>query len=255
MGGDHFEMTLVALLLLLLCIGLSLCKLNDPLAAGDVEVSSQKLSELKETLSRRRLDSSSTCNLTRYNEWLNEPYIGVLAPDSAFWMYQTQPQIVLNNYFALNLAVRSCVRYFENLYFYRSGRMGPITIQDSYKIMCREYCLESDVIHQTAMNVSSCSCLELSTQPDEVAYTKEGDWCRHNTGHLLCGLVGYCGVWNCRIDDFMCPRYEWNKKVIPLKGPGTCIRGAASRSIDGFSSGWLAMLLTGVATVLSLYFG
>jgi len=29
----------------------------------------------------------------------------------------------------------------------------------------------------------------------------------------------------------MCPRYEWNKKHIPLKGIGSCERGAASRSI------------------------
>jgi len=36
-------------------------------------------------------------------------------------------------------------------------------------------------------------------------------------------------IWDCRIDDFMCPRYEWDKKHIPLKGIGSCERGAAPR--------------------------
>lgn len=213
-------------------------KLNDPLESDgrmplefNIEGHTQALEILNNKLDRRRLQSSieSTCNLTRYQQWLNERYIGFLASDSAFWMYQTQPQIVLNNFFAMSLALRGCQRMFESLYLYRSGRMGPINIQDSYKIMCRDYCIENDNLHEIAMNITGCSCLELSTQPGDISFTKEGDWCSQNTARLLCDIVGYCGVWNCRIDDFMCPRYEWNKKIIPYKGPGTCIRGAAAR--------------------------
>lgn len=217
-------------------------------------MSESDLIHLQDQLSRRRLSSDSTCNLTRYQEWLNEEYSGVLASDSTFWIYQTQSQIVLNNFFALNLAVRDCTRMFQQLTYYRAGRMGPVTVQDAYKIMCRTYCLQSDEIHQIAMNVSGCSCLELSTQEGEVAYKVPGDWCSQNTARLLCDLVGYCGVWDCRIDDFMCPRYEWNKKVIPYKGPGTCVRGAASRSMAMGRSQTVLVVVTVVVSWLSYYY-
>jgi hypothetical protein len=208
-----------------------------------MEESKRQYAELELSLNNRRLASTSTCNLTRYKVWLNERYDGVLASDSKFWMYQEKPNIVLNNFFALNLAVSGCTRYLDSLYTYRSGRMGPVTVQDSYKIMCRDYCLENDAIHEVAMNVAGCSCLELSTQSSDGSYTKEGDWCRHNSARLLCDLVGYCGIWNCRIDDFMCPRYEWNKKIIPLIGPGSCIRGAAPRGIVSLGTFPLLLLI------------
>lgn len=169
------------------------------------------------------------CNVTLYKLWKQETYFGELSSDSNFWRYQTQPQIVLTNELALELSLRGCKRLFSSLYHYKAGRMGPITIQDAYKIMCRPYCLENDNLHQQAMAASGCSCTELSTPPDDVSYTKEGDWCYHNTGRLLCDMLGYCGIWNCRLDDFMCPRYEWNKKYIDYKGPGTCVRGSAAR--------------------------
>lgn len=244
------ELQILVLLMLAL---LALSQLSTPMPK-DIEDSLNQLKQLEDNISRRRLQTTSTCNLTRYKEWLNERYIGVLSADSEFWMYQTQPQIILNNFFALNLAVRGCQRKFESLYLYRAGRMGPVTVQDAYKIMCREYCLESDNIHELAMNITGCSCLELSTQSDEISYTMEGDWCRHNTARMLCDMIGYCGVWNCRIDDFMCPRYEWNKKVIPLKGPGTCIRGAGFRSFSTLSPG-LTLLLALLVGLLGLLYG
>ncbi len=169
------------------------------------------------------------CNVTLYKLWKQETYYGQLSSDANFWRYQTQPQIVLTNELALELSLRGCKRLFSSLYYYKAGRMGPITIQDAYKIMCRPYCLENDELHQKAMLASGCSCIELSTPSDDVSYTKEGDWCYHNTGRLLCDMLGYCGIWDCRLDDFMCPRYEWNKKYIDYKGPGTCVRGAATK--------------------------
>lgn len=125
----------------------------------------------------------------------------------------------------------ACVNDFDMLYYYLAGRIGPIDIQHSYKIMCREVCLASDELHQDAMAYSGCSCLELSTQESDQSWHIEGDFCLENTARLLCDRVGYCGIWDCRIDDFMCPRYEWNKKHIPLKGIGSCERGAASPSV------------------------
>lgn len=173
--------------------------------------------------------ASADCSRAKYEEWKKQEYIGPLASDSTFWRYQTQKkEIILTNYLALELSVAACTKEFDLLYYYLAGRMGPIDIQHSYKIMCRDVCLETDAIHEAAMAYSGCSCLELSTQEKDPSYHIEGDFCLHNTARMLCDKVGYCGVWNCRIDDFMCPRYEWNKKMIPFKGIGTCERGAAT---------------------------
>lgn len=173
-------------------------------------------------------EGPASCNMTLYQNWANERYVGVLSSDVDFWIYQTQPQVVLTNALALQLVVIFCKRQFTHLYFYKAGQSGPITIQNAYKPMCSTYCLQSDILHQRAMAVSGCDCLELSTQPTSDAYTAEGDWCTHNSGRLLCDMVGYCGVWECDINDFMCPRYEWNKKQIPYIGPGTCTSGTIS---------------------------
>lgn len=175
--------------------------------------------------------SVAECNLQAYEQWKEEIYTGELATVDSFWIYQThQSSFPLKNGLAIQLAVSACVNDFDLLYYYLAGRVGPIDIQHSYKIMCRQVCTASDDLHEQAMAVSGCSCLELSTQPDDDSYHIEGDFCRENTARLLCDKIGYCGIWDCRIDDFMCPRYEWNKKYIPLKGIGSCVRGAAPRT-------------------------
>ena len=182
---------------------------------------------LNSTTNLRGLATTSTCDLDAFTSWKNLLYSGPLAKDSTFWIYQVQQDFVLTNGLAMELAVAACTNRFTLLHTYKAGRSGPITIQDTYKVMCKTDCLESDNLHEQAMTASGCSCLELSTQPSETSYHIEGDWCSENTARLLCTMTGYCGVWNCRIDDFMCPRYEWNKKSIPLKGPGTCDRNSA----------------------------
>jgi hypothetical protein len=183
------------------------------------------------TLASVYAQETSTCDLSAYQQWKNQEYIGPLASDASFWRYQTQrDEIKLTNFLAMELAVAACTKRFDLLYYYLAGKMGPIDIQHSYKTMCRDVCLESDAIHEAAMAASGCSCLELSTQETDPSYHIQGDFCRANTARLLCDRVGYCGVWDCRIDDFMCPRYEWNKKLIPFKGMGTCVRGAATRT-------------------------
>lgn len=172
----------------------------------------------------------AVCNTTKYDVWLNKKYQGILSTDSSFWRYQTQTEIVLTNYLALEQSVAYCKKSFGNLLYFKAGRSGPVSIQDAYRVMCNSYCLESDKLHQDAMSISSCSCIELSTQPSDPSFIAEGDWCQHNSARILCNMLDYCGIWNCRLSDFMCPRYEWNKKYIPLKAHGTCIRGAASTS-------------------------
>jgi hypothetical protein len=199
------------------------------LLSNSVSSSSSRVVEIINPESRRLAVNVTQCDLQAYKTWFNKKYTGTLAADSAFWMYQTQTQITLSNGLAMGLAHSNCKRLFDSLYFYRAGRMGPISIQDSYKIMCKSYCLEMDSLHEAAMAASQCSCLELSTPKTDTAFTREGDWCFQNSARMLCNIIGYCGVWNCRVSDYMCPRYEWNKKIIPLKGPGTCIRGSSPR--------------------------
>jgi hypothetical protein len=174
----------------------------------------------------------STCNITKFDEWKNKEYTGSLAANSAFWRYQTQSFFVLRNGLAIQLAVEACRNRFKLLYYFKSGKMGPVDDQTIWKQMCHEYCLESDVMHEEAIAYTGCTCLELSTKPDDPSYNIYGDFCLENSGRILCTEMELCGVWNCRIDDFTCPRYEYNKKLTPYKGFGTCVRSAAATSFS-----------------------
>ena len=164
------------------------------------------------------------CNLDSYDTWKDEAYVGILLTDPSFWRYQTQLQFQLSNGLALDLAVAKCKERLTLLSQFRAGKSGPVDIQNIYKAMCKDECLQSDIMHQDAMTYTGCTCLELSTNKTDPSFRVEGDWCMHNSARLLCDLLGFCGIWGCRIDDFMCPRYEWNKKLIPLKGLGNCDR-------------------------------
>jgi len=180
-------------------------------------------------------NGSIACDISVYNTWKDQLYDGPLKYDATFWRYQAQTFFKLTNFLALELAVASCSREFDSLGFYLAGRMGPIYIQDGYNIMCKQECLEVDRLILEVLQLSQCSCLELSTQPIDPAYHIKGDMCLRNTARMLCDKIGYCGIWNCRIDDFMCPRYEWNKKVIPFEGHGSCISSAFRLSCLQFS--------------------
>ena len=192
-------------------------------------------------------DSPPSCNVTLYKSWRAEQYLGYLSTDPNFWRYQTQTQFVLTKGLALELVVAKCTDKFKLLYEFKAGRSGPIDIQHSYKSMCSDVCIEADRMSLEALTISGCSCEDLSTQPSSPYYKRAGDWCESNSARLLCNTVGYCGVWNCRIGDFMCPRYEWNKKYVLLKGPGTCNRNSASRT--GFA--WA--VTAGAVLALAMY--
>eukprot|EP01038_Epipyxis_sp_PR26KG_P010776 gene10776-14469_t len=188
------------------------------------------------------------CNSTALETWKAETYEGILSADPTFWIYQAQKQLVLTNQLALELATSACENKFYLLSLYEAGRMGPINLQYSYDVMCSKFCLESDKIHQDVMKASGCSCLELSTQPNSNAYHIYGDWCRQNTARMLCDDIGYCGIWNCRMDDFMCPRYEWDKMLIPLRGLGSCNSGVKNI----YSIAFIAFLTCGMILLLMI---
>jgi len=196
------------------------------------------------------LKCSSECDKTKsYNNWKDSLYQGPLQFDATFWRYQAQTFFKLTNFLALELAITSCTREFDSLKYYQAGRMGPVYIQDGYNIMCREECLEVDRLILEVLELTGCSCLELSTQPEDPAYHIKGDLCLRNTARVLCDKIGYCGIWNCRIDDFMCPRYEWNKKVIPFKGAGSCISSAFRLSCMHFTT----MVLVAIVFVYNIF--
>ncbi len=178
--------------------------------------------------------SPPSCNLTLYTQWKSSPYDGVLINDPSFWRYQTQLQFVLSKGLALELAVAKCANRFKLLQNFKAGKGGPVDIQNVWKAMCKDECLQSDIMHQDAMDSTGCDCLQLSTQESELSYRVPGDWCSHNSARMLCDMLGFCGIWECRIGDFMCPRYEWNKRMIPLKGPGHCDRDAAASTTYKF---------------------
>lgn len=168
------------------------------------------------------------CNTTAFDLWkkMNYPTSsknGInLHSDPNFWIYQTQSQIELTNGLALDLSYTTCLQQFRDLITFKGGRHGPLDEQHTYDVMCSTYCRESDVLHHQAMCCSGCTCLELSTQVNDTAYHVEGDYCRKNTGRLICHLLGYCGVWNCLLGDFACPRFEYNIKNIDWRGSGSC---------------------------------
>ena len=188
------------------------------------EKKKRALQGVPDTAAPTMAPTTPNCDLQAFDTWKNEAYVGILLTDPSFWRYQTQLQFQLSNGLALDLAVAKCKERLLLLSEFKAGRTGPVDVQNIWKAMCKDECMQSDVMHEMAMDASGCNCLELSTSQNDTSYRVEGDWCLHNSARLLCDLLGFCGRWGCRIDDFMCPRYEWNKKLIPLKGLGSCDR-------------------------------
>ena len=196
----------------------------------------------------------TVCNLSRIEQWNKVKYTGPLARIPTFWIYQVQPQIVLTQELALDMTLGNCEKHLQDLYTFRAGRPGPIDIQHAFKAMCTPDCLESDNLHQSLMQYTGCSCMKLSFQPTDPLYTSDGSLCKRNTGRLLCDKIGFCGIWKCSLNDFMCPRYEFNKKIIPLKGKyGSCSKillNTATRKNGGFYMSTFRILATVLITIL-----
>jgi len=216
------------------------------------------------------------CTPELFSSWKMLKYTGALANQPSFWRYQTQVTFVLTKGLALDLAVAACKDKLDLLREFLSGRSGPVQVQYAYKAMCTAECLQNDVMHQDALRYTGCSCTDLSTQApkprgeneDERSYLSRtrnssyhvpNDWCMQNSARMLCKQLGFCGVWNCKVDDFMCPRYEWNKKNIPLKGKGSCVKnrdevksaaGPRRRVGMGASMSWVTLLVVVIMTVL-----
>ncbi|ETV87875.1 hypothetical protein, variant 8 [Aphanomyces astaci] len=99
-----------------------------------------------------------------------------------------------------------CEASIEYLKLRLAGRFGPVLQSDIQTVMCSTSCMDSDVMHQSAMERSHCSCTQLSTD----SFISQ-DFCRQNSARLLCSILGVCGTWGCGLHDFMCPRYDWDR--------------------------------------------
>jgi|AntRauTorckE5430_2_1112549.scaffolds.fasta_scaffold04721_3 hypothetical protein len=112
--------------------------------------------------------------------------------------------------------------------------------QGIHDTMCSVHCLTSDKMRIAVMNITGCSCSELSTTPVDELYKESGDWCKESSGQYLCDEIGNCGKWKCTLDDFECKRKEYNTMYVPLKGYGNdCSSSINSHLIEWGVIGFL----------------
>lgn len=116
----------------------------------------------------------------------------------------------------LQIYTQDCWQSLVDLKVNKAGGFGPIDEKAIHDRMCK-WCLDADILRMEAMEFSACDCAELSTpQPYHIKW----DFCQFNSARMLCKLHERCGKWECRLDDFMCPRYEWNREF-PICGSAT----------------------------------
>jgi hypothetical protein len=122
-----------------------------------------------------------------------------------------------------------------------------ISISMAHGLSCTFLCVFTNTPLRATLAVpclAGCDCLQLSTPADSIYYHIEGDFCHGNSGRILCRVLERCGIWNCRIGDFNCPRHEYNKLVIPYGGTGDC------QSAGGVLRPGLAVIVVAVASLL-----
>eukprot|EP00518_Triparma_eleuthera_P003775 CAMPEP_0182455444 /NCGR_PEP_ID=MMETSP1319-20130603/1606_1 /TAXON_ID=172717 /ORGANISM="Bolidomonas pacifica, Strain RCC208" /LENGTH=260 /DNA_ID=CAMNT_0024653501 /DNA_START=106 /DNA_END=884 /DNA_ORIENTATION=- len=197
-------------------------------------------------------ETSATCNMTLYNIWANREFSGldtedIIAETNTRWWnivkYDKDNPFILRNAHAVDVLGTKCRQYMQALKVGISGRHGPVPPQAIYDVMCTDFCTVNDLEREVAMQESGCNCMDLSTKPTEVGYSVPGDWCRENSGRMMCDELEYCGVWECALFDFSCPRMEYNTLNIELRGsPGEC--GAAFGRFAGV--GGLAVVVVAV---------
>ena len=102
-----------------------------------------------------------------------------------------------------------------------AGSHGPVSDQHVHVEMCNEHCLLTDSLRQIAMSYSGCNCVQLPSSSSEGYYLPlNKDWCEQNSARILCDELEICGQWICAMNDFHCPRRDYNAKEIPIKGRG-----------------------------------
>ena len=134
--------------------------------------------------------------------------------------YNLPTPFLLSNGQTMELSGYSCQTLLRQLKLEIAGDHGPVSPQSIFGEMCHMHCLFNDELRQQALDMSQCTCLQLSSQKEDLQYHKRGDWCHFNSGRLLCTELERCGIWNCRLEDFHCPRREYDRMYILGKGLG-----------------------------------
>lgn len=174
-----------------------------------------------------------------------------------------RPHGMLTNGVVMDKLAEMCQLALKELKLDLAGRHGATDVQNMYYIMCGQYCLMSDEMHVRAMAVSKCNCVELSTFQSgespvkvigsELQYHTAGDFCKRNSARMLCNIHEECGVWECELSDFMCPRHEWahgTSMVRGMKLPNICSRAARGASTPHvWVTALVALLAMGFAVV------
>ena len=189
--------------------------------------------------------NSTACSLATYNKWYESPYedvsqatiieselmtyYSIRRDEARTWEImefdKTQLEFrrgrgSISNGQAMELSAEWCRSGLASLLTDLAGGHGPVSDQALHDTMCN-YCYLSDELRIIAMNISSCDCLQLSTTEDLATYIREGDFCRMNSGQLLCdAFPKRCSQEYCLLKDFTCPRREYDAILVPLKGLG-----------------------------------
>mmetsp|Transcript_25110 Transcript_25110/g.37545 ORF Transcript_25110/g.37545 Transcript_25110/m.37545 type:complete len:237 (+) Transcript_25110:259-969(+) len=190
-------------------------------------------------------DHGLSCELESYKSWFKEIYdqnesessvdfefykdvAEITREETKLWrvldLDNNSPNTIqLTNGQVMELASARCRDALSLLTLNSAGKFHPIdeSEQHVHDTMCSKYCLVTDRLREEAMKLSRCSCLELSTQRNNLLYHKTGDFCHANSGRILCNeKIEWCGIWGCSLEDFHCPRREYNRKYIPFRGNG-----------------------------------
>jgi len=191
------------------------------------------------------------CNATLIKDWYSSNYEGIMNTRSLYWEYLGVP---MDKQQALILSRKWCNKKLQMLIEDNRGKYGPVTDIEIHRIMCDEACMEVDILSVEAMEATGCDdCTKLSTPPSDPNFRIEGDFCYGNSARILCHHLERCGVWNCRVGDFMCPRHEYNKLYIPYAGVdgaaawGDCTEDAPKNLHIGK---WPTLVLVGITTWL-----
>ena len=193
--------------------------------------------------------SSRECNQEAFNLWHQKAYessadnhidlihaeaLRIKRKDKKLWNVFNLDHTPLSSNFTngqvMELSAHVCKNLIKGDIYSVAGTHYP-TKQIDQKIhdaMCSFHCLTNDDLRIQAMTFTNCTCLELSTANNESTFKRIGDFCYASSGRLLCEeRVEWCGVWNCSLEDYQCPRWEYNRKKIPFRGYGwECSRSA-----------------------------
>ena len=197
--------------------------------------------------------------MTKYYEWFEEPFteldqtLTIPATNQRWWditHYGDNQLFTLKNGHAMEVLGTKCREYLKAINVGLAGQHGPVPEQAIYDVMCTEFCNYNDLLRVEALQQSGCTCMDLSTKEHAIGYSRPGDWCRENSGKILCEELDRCGVWECQLEDFSCPRQEYNTINVELRGFASTDYAGPSRGSCSGADGIFGSLM--LSTVLGL---